>query len=94
VAILSAVERVNPKLQSTVEAAALCKMADRGQITGGVLDRPLALDNAIFQSENGLIGTGPVPEEGFAYPSSPMPAASRCPHCLAHAHSTARCRSA
>jgi phosphate acetyltransferase len=47
VAILSAVETVNPKLPSTVEAAALCKMADRGQITGGVLDGPLALDLAI-----------------------------------------------
>ena len=47
VAILSAMEKVNPKLQSTVEAAALCKMADRGQITGGVLDGPLAFDNAI-----------------------------------------------
>ena len=47
VAILSAMEKVNSKLQSTVEAAALCKMADRGQITGGVLDGPLALDNAI-----------------------------------------------
>jgi phosphate acetyltransferase len=47
VAILSAMEMVNPKLASTVEAAALCKMADRGQITGGVLDGPLALDNAI-----------------------------------------------
>jgi phosphate acetyltransferase len=47
VAILSAMETVNPKMQSTVEAAALCKMADRGQITGGTLDGPLALDNAI-----------------------------------------------
>ena len=47
VAILSAMETVNPKVQSTVEAAALCKMADRGQITGGILDGPLALDNAI-----------------------------------------------
>jgi phosphotransacetylase len=47
VAILSAMEIVNPKLESTIEAAALCKMADRGQITGGVLDGPLALDNAI-----------------------------------------------
>jgi phosphate acetyltransferase len=47
VAILSAMETVNPKLESTVEAAALCKMADRGQIMGGVLDGPLALDNAI-----------------------------------------------
>jgi phosphate acetyltransferase len=47
VAILSAMETVNPDVPSTVEAAALCKMADRGQITGGVLDGPLALDNAI-----------------------------------------------
>jgi phosphate acetyltransferase len=47
VAILSAMETVNPKLPSTIEAAALCKMADRGQITGGILDGPLALDNAI-----------------------------------------------
>jgi phosphate acetyltransferase len=47
VAILSAVETVNPKIQSTLDAAALCKMADRGQITGGILDGPLAFDNAI-----------------------------------------------
>ncbi|NJL34200.1 MAG: bifunctional enoyl-CoA hydratase/phosphate acetyltransferase, partial [Chloroflexaceae bacterium] len=47
VAILSAVETINDKIPSTVEAAALCKMADRGQITGGVLDGPLAFDNAI-----------------------------------------------
>jgi phosphotransacetylase len=47
VAILSAMETVNPDVPSTVEAAALCKMADRGQITGGILDGPLALDNAI-----------------------------------------------
>jgi phosphate acetyltransferase len=47
VAILSAMETVNPKVQSTIEAGALCKMADRGQITGGILDGPLALDNAI-----------------------------------------------
>jgi phosphate acetyltransferase len=47
VAILSAMEQVNPKVPSTVEAAALCKMAERGQITGAVLDGPLALDNAI-----------------------------------------------
>lgn len=47
VAILSAMEKVNPKLASTVEAGALCKMADRGQITGGLLEGPLALDNAI-----------------------------------------------
>jgi phosphate acetyltransferase len=47
VAILSAIETVNAKVPSTVEAAALCKMADRGQITGAVVDGPLALDNAI-----------------------------------------------
>jgi phosphate acetyltransferase len=47
VAIVSAVETVNPKMRSTLDAAALCKMADRGQITGGVLDGPLAFDNAI-----------------------------------------------
>ena len=47
VAILSAMETVNPRVPSTVEAAALCKMADRGQITGAKLDGPLALDNAI-----------------------------------------------
>ncbi|WP_319775253.1 bifunctional enoyl-CoA hydratase/phosphate acetyltransferase [Breoghania sp.] len=47
VAILSAVETINPKIQSTLDAAALCKMADRGQITGAILDGPLAFDNAI-----------------------------------------------
>jgi phosphate acetyltransferase len=47
VAILSAVETVNPSIPSTIDAAALCKMADRGQITGGELDGPLAFDNAI-----------------------------------------------
>ena len=47
VAILSAVETVTPKIPSTIDAAALCKMAERGQITGGLLDGPLAFDNAI-----------------------------------------------
>jgi phosphate acetyltransferase len=47
VAILSAMETVNPDVPSTLEAAALCKMADRKQITGALLDGPLALDNAI-----------------------------------------------
>jgi len=47
VAILSAMETINPKVQTTIEAGALCKMADRGQITGALLDGPLALDNAI-----------------------------------------------
>jgi phosphotransacetylase len=58
VAILSAVETVNAKLQSTVDAAALCKMADRGQITGGLLDGPLAFDNAISPeaaSDKGIV---------------------------------------
>jgi phosphate acetyltransferase len=47
VAILSAVETVNPDIQSTIDAAALCKMAERGQIQGGKLDGPLAFDNAV-----------------------------------------------
>ena len=47
VAILSAVETVTTKIPSTIDAAALCKMADRGQITGALLDGPLAMDNAI-----------------------------------------------
>jgi len=47
VAVLSALESVNPAIASTLEAAALCKMADRGQITGALIDGPLALDNAI-----------------------------------------------
>jgi len=47
VAILSAVETVSPKIRSTLDAAALCKMAERGQITGGIIDGPLAFDNAI-----------------------------------------------
>jgi phosphate acetyltransferase len=50
VAILSAVETVTSKIKSTLEAAALCKMADRGQITGGLLDGPLAFDNAISRA--------------------------------------------
>ncbi len=47
VAILSAVETVTPSIPSTIEAAALCKMSERGQITGGIIDGPLAFDNAI-----------------------------------------------
>ena len=54
VAILSAMETVNPDVPSTVEAAALCKMADRGQIKGGILDGPLALDNAIDLEAAGI----------------------------------------
>ena len=49
VAILSAVEKVKPNIQSTIDAAALCKMADREQIVGGIIDGPLAFDNAISQ---------------------------------------------
>jgi phosphate acetyltransferase len=47
VAILSAIEKVKPQIQSTIDAAALCKMSDRKQITGAILDGPLAFDNAI-----------------------------------------------
>lgn len=54
VAILSAMETVNPNVPSTIDAAALCKMADRGQITGGILDGPLALDNAISMEAAGI----------------------------------------
>lgn len=50
VAILSAVETVTPSIPSTLDAAALCKMADRGQITGGLLDGPLAFDNAVSKA--------------------------------------------
>jgi len=49
VAILSAVEMPTPEIRSTIDAAALCKMAERGQITGGILDGPLAFDNAISE---------------------------------------------
>jgi phosphotransacetylase/acyl dehydratase len=58
VAILAAVETVSSKMRSTIDAAALCKMADRGQITGGLLDGPLAFDNAINEAaakEKGII---------------------------------------
>jgi phosphotransacetylase/acyl dehydratase len=58
VAILSAVETVNPRLQSTLDAAILCKMADRGQITGGLVDGPLAFDNAVSPAaaaEKGIV---------------------------------------
>jgi phosphate acetyltransferase len=47
VAVLSAVETVTPKIASTIDAAALCKMAERGQISGGIVDGPLAFDNAV-----------------------------------------------
>jgi phosphate acetyltransferase len=56
VAILSAMETVNSKVPSTIEAAALCKMADRGQIKGGILDGPLALDNAISREAASIKG--------------------------------------
>jgi len=60
VAILSAVETINPKLRSTLDAASLCKMADRGQITGGLVDGPLAFDNAVSMAaarEKGIVST-------------------------------------
>ncbi len=47
VAVLAAVETINPKMQATIEAATLCKMAERGQITGGILDGPLTFDRAV-----------------------------------------------
>ena len=73
VAILSAMETVNPEVPSTLEAAALCKMADRGQITGGILDGPLALDNAISPEaaqikKHRLAGRGPGRHPGGARP--------------------------
>ncbi len=64
VAILSAVETVTPKITSTMDAAALCKMADRGQIKGAVLDGPLAFDNAISKAAAKTKGiVSPVPGE-------------------------------
>jgi phosphate acetyltransferase len=65
VAILSAVETVTTKIPSTIEAAALCKMAERGQITGGLLDGPLAFDNAIDPAAARIKGIGgPVAGHG------------------------------
>ena len=59
--MLAAVETVNSKMPATIDAAALCKMADRGQITGGVLDGPLAFDNAISKDAAKIKGiTSPV----------------------------------
>ncbi len=61
VAILSAVEVINPKIPSTLDAASLCKMAERGQITGGLLDGPLGMDNAIDPEAARIKGlTSPV----------------------------------
>ncbi len=61
VAILSAVETVTTKIPSTIDAAALCKMADRGQITGGLLEGPLAFDNAVDPEAARIKGiTSPV----------------------------------
>ncbi|HEV7308958.1 phosphate acetyltransferase [Ensifer sp.] len=65
VAILSAVETVTTKIPSTIEAAALCKMAERGQITGGLIDGPLAFDNAIDPEAARIKGiTSPVAGRG------------------------------
>ena len=61
VAVLSAAETVNPSIRSTVDAAALCKMADRGQISGGVLDGPLEFDSAVSEEAARIKGiTSPV----------------------------------
>jgi phosphate acetyltransferase len=60
VAILSAVETVTSKIPSTIEAPALCKMADRGQITGALLDGPLAFDVAIDKEAARIKGMVPV----------------------------------
>lgn len=61
VAILSAVEVINPRIPSTLDAASLCKMAERGQITGGILDGPLGMDNAINPEAARIKGlTSPV----------------------------------
>jgi phosphotransacetylase len=60
VAILAAVEMVNPAMRATLDAAALCKMADRGQITGGLVDGPLAFDNAVSSAaarEKGIVSS-------------------------------------
>ena len=56
VALLSAIETVNPKIKSTLDAAALCKMADRGQIIGGILDGPLAFDTAVSAKASEIKG--------------------------------------
>jgi phosphate acetyltransferase/phosphate butyryltransferase len=56
VAILSAVETVTEKIPSTLDATALCKMAERGQITGGILDGPLAFDNAVSHEAAAIKG--------------------------------------
>ena len=64
VAILSAVETVTTKIPGTIEAAALCKMADRGQITGAVLDGPLAFDNAVDVRRPGSRASNPRSRAG------------------------------
>jgi phosphate acetyltransferase len=60
VAILSALETINPRIVSTLDAAALCKMADRGQITGAIVDGPLAMDNAINREAANIKGINSV----------------------------------
>jgi phosphate acetyltransferase len=64
VALLSAVETVTTKIPSTIDAAALCKMADRGQITGGLVDGPLALSNPLDHYKRFQI-TLSSPSSGF-----------------------------
>ncbi|KAI5935450.1 Solute carrier family 22 member 17 [Manis javanica] len=60
VAVLSAVETVNPAIPGTIDAAALCKMADRGQISGPILDGPLAYDNATHCARRITRGLSPM----------------------------------
>ena len=74
VAILAAVETVNSKMPATLDAAALCKMAERGQIKGGVLDGPLAFDNAISRRRRRSRGSSP---RSPAIPTSCSPPISR-----------------
>ena len=99
VAILSAVEQVTPSIPSTIEAAALCKMADRGQIAGGLLDGPLALDNAISRtrpaSGHTLARGGRGPGAGGAGPGGRQHAGQE-PHlpgqCRGRRHRAGRAR--
>jgi hypothetical protein len=71
VALLSAMETVNPKIQSTLDAAALCKMADRRQIKGGILDGPLAFDTAVSVKA--------AEDQGTGFPCQPEGRHSGCP---------------
>src|SRR6516165_10432595 len=91
VAILSAVETVTAKIPSTIEAAALCKMADRGQITGGILDGPLAFDNAVDPEAARIKGiksevAGRVPVVLTSRADSPRARMASCAVAALYAH--------